>query len=82
MCRKDDLNTPVDMLFTRMPVPPVIIRPSVVADLKGGTNEDDLTIKLTELIMLNTCLQKSRHDGAPFKTINDMWENHQVRLEG
>ena len=41
---------PKYMILTRVPVPPVCIRPSVVSDLKSGTNEDDLTMKLTEII--------------------------------
>ena len=33
------------MILTRLSVPPVCIRPSVVSDLKSGTNEDDVTMK-------------------------------------
>ena len=36
---------PEDLILTHVPVPPVCIRPSVEMD--GGTNEDDLTVKLT-----------------------------------
>ena len=49
---------PKDMILTRVPVPPVFIRPSVVSDLKSGTNEDDLTIKLTHIISLNAEISK------------------------
>lgn len=37
---------PEHLLLTHVPVPPVCIRPSVEMDT-GGSNEDDLTIKLT-----------------------------------
>ena len=36
---------PEHLLLTHVPVPPVCIRPSVEMDT-GGSNEDDLTIKL------------------------------------
>ncbi|KAL3316846.1 DNA-directed RNA polymerase III subunit RPC1, partial [Cichlidogyrus casuarinus] len=34
---------PRDLIIRRIPVPPNALRPSVVSDLKSGTNEDDLT---------------------------------------
>ena len=37
---------PEDLILTHLFVPPVAIRPSVPLDTGGGTNEDDLTIKL------------------------------------
>lgn len=49
---------PADLILTRLLVPPLCIRPSVVSDLKSGTNEDDLTMKLTEIIFLNDVIKK------------------------
>lgn len=34
---KPDASTPKDLILTRIPVPPVCIRPSVVSELKSGT---------------------------------------------
>lgn len=51
---------PSDLILTRLLVPPLCIRPSVVSDLKSGTNEDDLTMKLTEIIFLNDVIKKVR----------------------
>lgn len=51
---------PADLILTRLLVPPLCIRPSVVSDLKSGTNEDDLTMKLTEIIFLNDVIKKVR----------------------
>lgn len=31
------VSVPADLLLTRIPVPPICIRPSVVSDLKSGT---------------------------------------------
>lgn len=43
------LCRPVDMLITYIPAPPVTIRPSVNVSA-NVTNEDDLTIKMAEII--------------------------------
>ena len=53
-----EAGKPADLILTRLLVPPVCIRPSVVSDLKSGTNEDDLTMKLTEIIFLNDVIKK------------------------
>ena len=37
---------PETLVMTHLPVPPVCIRPSVEMDTGGGTNEDDITMKL------------------------------------
>ena len=46
MCR------PLDMMITSNPVPPACIRPTV-AMAHGLKNEDDLTIKMAEIIERN-----------------------------
>ncbi|MEQ2288534.1 DNA-directed RNA polymerase III subunit RPC1 [Ameca splendens] len=53
-----EAGKPADLIITRLLVPPLCIRPSVVSDLKSGTNEDDLTMKLTEIIFLNDVIKK------------------------
>ena len=60
---------PQDMILTRISVPPLCIRPSVVSDLKSGTNEDDVTMKLTEIVFLNDVITKHRQSGATAKMI-------------
>ena len=37
---------PENLILTHVLVPPVAVRPSVPMDAAGGSNEDDLTIKL------------------------------------
>lgn len=49
---------PADLILTRIPVPPVCIRPSVMSDLKSGTNEDYLTMKLSEISLINDVIRK------------------------
>lgn len=31
------VSVPADLMLTRIPVPPICIRPSVISDLKSGT---------------------------------------------
>jgi DNA-directed RNA polymerase beta' subunit len=40
---------PSDLIITHIPVPPSCIRPSVAVS-QNTTNEDDLTIKLAEVL--------------------------------
>jgi DNA-directed RNA polymerase III subunit RPC1 len=67
------------MILTRVPVPPVCIRPSVVSDLKSGTNEDDLTMKLTEIVFLNDVIVKHRLIGANSSLILEAWDFLQLQ---
>ena len=47
---------PQDLIITHIPVPPSCIRPSVAVS-QNTTNEDDLTIKLAEILQLNSNLK-------------------------
>lgn len=42
----DMAGRPEDLLVTAVPVPPVVIRPSVEMDAGAGSNEDDCTMRL------------------------------------
>ncbi|CAJ0572581.1 unnamed protein product, partial [Mesorhabditis spiculigera] len=79
MVRCGQEKSPLDMLLTRIPVPPVCIRPSVANEVKAGTTEDDLTMKLSEIILINDVLRKHKRDGAPSKTIYETWEHLQIQ---
>ena len=72
-------STPASMILTRLAVPPLCIRPSVVSDLKSGTNEDDVTMKLTEIVFLNDVIMKHRQNGATVKMIQDDWDFLQLQ---
>ena len=54
---------PEEFIWTYIPVPPVCIRPSVAQDTT--TNEDDLTVKLAEIVKLNTLIRASLDHGEP-----------------
>lgn len=79
MVQSEDVQHPVDLLLTRIPVPPVCIRPSVVTETRAGSNEDDLTVKLTEIMLINDVLMKHKHDGAPMKTVAETWDHLQIQ---
>merc|ERR1719427_2194028 len=67
------------MIMTRVAVPPLCIRPSVVSDLKSGTNEDDVTMKITEIVFLNDVIVKHRESGATAKMLQDDWDYLQLQ---
>ena len=75
----DEASKPSFMILTRIPVPPLCIRPSVVSDLKSGTNEDDVTMKLTEIVFLNDVIMKHRQNGATTKMIQYDWDFLQLQ---
>lgn len=65
---------PKDLILSRMLVPPVCIRPSVVSDLKAGTNEDDLTMKQSEIIFINDAIKKHKLSGASVNMYQEGWD--------
>ncbi|RCN27659.1 hypothetical protein ANCCAN_26606, partial [Ancylostoma caninum] len=71
---------PNDLLLTRIPVPPVCVRPSVISEVKSGTTEDDITMKLSEIILINEVLQRHKKDGAPVKTVTETWDHLQIQV--
>jgi DNA-directed RNA polymerase III subunit RPC1 len=60
---------PESLILTRILVPPLCVRPSIVSDTQAGTTEDDVTMKLTEIIFLNDVIQKHRTQGAKIQMI-------------
>ncbi|CAB4015852.1 DNA-directed RNA polymerase III subunit RPC1 [Paramuricea clavata] len=73
------VSRPEDLILSRIVVPPVCIRPSVVSDLKAGSNEDDVTMKLTEIIFLNDVIRKHRSGGAKIQMIIEDWDFLQLQ---
>ncbi|KAJ8919935.1 hypothetical protein NQ315_006464 [Exocentrus adspersus] len=70
---------PKDLIFTRMLVPPVSIRPSVISDLKAGTNEDDLTMKQSEIIFINDVIKRHKQSGASVNMYQEGWDFLQLQ---
>jgi DNA-directed RNA polymerase III subunit RPC1 len=70
---------PECLISWTIPVPPVPIRPSVAMDIGGGSNEDDLTVKLQEIIDVNNALTVALDNGATMKMIQEDWEFLQIQ---
>ena len=51
----------------------------MVSDLRSGTNEDDVTMKLTEIVFLNDVIVRHRENGATAKMIQDDWDFLQLQ---
>ena len=72
------LGHPKDYIWTAIPVPPACIRPTVAQD--NGTNEDDITIKLTEIIYTNNIIRDNlKASNIPFHTIMEDWDFLQLQ---
>ena len=61
------------LIITILPVPPVIVRPSITLET-GERSEDDLTHKLVDIIRINQRLRENIDIGAPDFIIEDLWE--------
>ncbi|XP_003391866.2 PREDICTED: DNA-directed RNA polymerase III subunit RPC1-like, partial [Amphimedon queenslandica] len=71
---------PEDLIVTRLLVPPLCIRPSVVSDTQAGTTEDDVTIKLRDIIFANDVIHRHRTTGAKVEMILEMWDYLQLQV--
>lgn len=71
-------NTPMDLICTHLPVPPSIIRPSSHTNTGLRSTEDELTMKLNEILIANESLKKRIQDGAAFIHMIDNWDFLQV----
>ena len=70
---------PEDFMWTTVPVPPSCIRPSVAMTLEGGTNEDDLTIKLSEIVYTNMIIRDALGKGAAPHMLIEDWDFLQLQ---
>lgn len=60
---RPEFARPEEYIWQYISVPPVCIRPSVAQD--GASNEDDLTVKLTEIVFTNALIKQGLVKGAP-----------------
>ena len=67
-----DLCKPIDMLITTIPVPPSCIRPTVAVS-HGLKNEDDLTVKIAEIVERNKIIKQGIADGLEPHKIMEEW---------
>jgi len=65
---------PSDLILWRVSVPPPCIRPSVINDL-SGSNEDDLTLNLKDLLFISNLIHQHTTAGqAGIPMIMEHWE--------
>lgn len=74
------IGRPENLILQNLLVPPVPIRPSVAMDVGGGSNEDDLTVKLQEIIDVNVALELALTKGPQTRTIIEEWDFLQVQV--
>ena len=75
----DPAKTRPDMLlWTTVPVPPIAIRPSVAQD--GASTEDDLTVKLSDIIFTNALIKQGLEKGATIQNLMEQWEYLQLTV--
>ena len=71
---------PENLLIDELLVPPVPIRPSVITDSAIGSNEDDLTVKLTDIITTNNIIRNAIGGGkALVHNVMEDWEFLQLQ---
>lgn len=69
---KPEFGRPEEYIWQYICVPPVCIRPSVAQD--GATNEDDLTVKLTEIVFTNNIIKSGLTKGSKGTTTAQLVE--------
>jgi len=60
---RPSFGRPEEYIWQYLSVPPVCIRPSIAQD--GASTEDDLTVKLTEIVFTNALIRQGLAKGAP-----------------
>ncbi|KAG6885787.1 hypothetical protein C0993_009892 [Termitomyces sp. T159_Od127] len=69
---------PEEFIWQYISVPPACIRPSVAQD--GASNEDDLTVKLTEIVFTNALIKQGLAKGSPTPQFMEQWEFLQLSV--
>lgn len=68
------------MVMTHLLVPPCAIRPSVMMDAQGGSNEDDLTMKLGEIVWISELIGQDLDRGTPVASVMEHWDILQLQV--
>lgn len=70
---------PEDMLIQTLAVPPACIRPSVTMG-SSGSNEDDLTVKIGDIVYINNYIKAAFDKGASTAIIMENWDFLQQQI--
>lgn len=65
-------------IWRYLPAPPVCIRPSVMMDAQS--NEDDLTVKLTEIVWTSSLIKAGIDKGISINNLMEQWDYLQLSV--
>lgn len=69
---------PETYIWRYLPAPPVCIRPSVMMDAQS--NEDDLTVKLTEIVWTSSMIKAGITKGISINNLMEQWDYLQLSV--
>lgn len=69
---------PETYIWRYLPAPPVCIRPSVMMDAQ--LNEDDLTVKLTEIVWTSSLIKAGIEKGISLNNMMEQWDYLQLSV--
>ena len=73
-------SRPDQFILTHLPVPPCCIRPSVAMGVGQGSNEDDLTVSLAEIVKASATLQETMDKGGGVANVMECWGYLQLKI--
>ncbi|AMD22835.1 HHR066Cp [Eremothecium sinecaudum] len=71
---------PETYIWRYLPAPPVCIRPSVMMNDAPGSNEDDLTVKLTEIVWTSSLIKAGLSKGISINNMMEQWDYLQMAV--
>lgn len=77
---KPPRGRPERFLWTHVPVPPASIRPSVPLVAESGSNEDDLTTKLADIVYTSNIVGEALGKGVPLQMLMEDWDYLALQL--
>jgi len=76
----DLAQRPENMVITHLSVPPCCIRPSVELDGQAGSTEDDISMKLVQIIEINNVLKQGLERGLAVTNMMENWDFLQIQF--
>ncbi|KAF6008996.1 DNA-directed RNA polymerase III subunit [Brettanomyces bruxellensis] len=67
-------------IWRYLPAPPVCIRPSVMMGQSNTSNEDDLTVKLTEIVWTSSMIRAGIQKGITLNSLFEQWDYLQLAV--
>ncbi|SCU93222.1 LAMI_0E13630g1_1 [Lachancea mirantina] len=71
---------PETYIWRYLPAPPVCIRPSVMMQDSPASNEDDLTVKLTEIVWTSSLIKAGLEKGISINNMMEQWDYLQLAV--